>query len=92
MATVPFEAEAVKAYLDLGIANWRAKRNAAANVEDEATRQQAICYIDAYQSVRMSLFGELLPDDVETLAEEWTDVSGEPQPPENNGVIGDPNR
>lgn len=92
MATVPFTEEAVKNFLDGVIAHWRAKRTAALNVSDEATVAQAVCYVDAYQSIRMSLFGELLPDDVETLADEWTDVSGDPLPPENNGVVGDPNR
>lgn len=52
--TVMFTKEAVKKYLDDCIVFWRKKRNS--NAGEEA----AMCehYIDAYQSVRTSLFGE----------------------------------
>lgn len=54
MATVKFEKEEVKKYLDECITFWRKQR-------DEGETEKAPCYIDAYQSVRMSLFGETLP-------------------------------
>jgi hypothetical protein len=50
---IPFEKEAVKAYLDRNIVFWRKQLDAGNVVADD--------YIDAYQSVRMTLFGELLP-------------------------------
>lgn len=55
---VPFEQDAVKAYLDDAIVNWRKTRDD----EDSSVSaiRQANHYIDAFQSVRVSLFGELL--------------------------------
>lgn len=50
--TIPFEEEAVKGYLDECILFWRKR---VGNVEE------AKYYVDAFQSVRVSLFGELLP-------------------------------
>lgn len=49
-----FEKDAVKDYLDTNIRYWRAER--------EYSIDPAKYYIDAYQSVRMSLFGELLEE------------------------------
>lgn len=55
MATVKFTKEDIKAYLDRNILFWRAKR--------EKRNKMASYYINAYQSVRMSLFDELLSED-----------------------------
>jgi len=57
--TVEFTQEAVKGYLDMCIHTWRRKRQDATSDDDE--KQMAIYYVDAFQSVRVSLFGELLP-------------------------------
>ena len=54
--TVPFTEEAVKAYLDGAIRRWRKLR-------DQSYNPAAVYYIDAFQSVRSSLFDELLADD-----------------------------
>ena len=43
----------VKLYLDYAIKQWRKKRKSGSKI--------AKYYIDAFQSVRVSLFGELLP-------------------------------
>ena len=54
MATkVRFTEESVKKYLDHAIGYWRQKHDDG----DEL----AIIYVDAYQSVRASLFGDILP-------------------------------
>lgn len=47
-------------YLDGAIRVWRATRDGAAT---DAERKMAECYIDAFQSCRISLLGELLPED-----------------------------
>lgn len=52
--TVPFTEEAVKRYLDGVITHWRMCDS------NPMTRSN---YIDAYQSVRISIFGELLPQE-----------------------------
>ena len=58
-STVPFTVTDVKAYLDRAIRAWRIKRDDHKNgLED---RGIAVYYIDAYQSIRTSLFGETLP-------------------------------
>lgn len=49
--TVPFTEKDVKGYLDKAIEYWR--KCPATEMRDS--------YVDAYQSVRISLFGELLP-------------------------------
>ena len=56
--TVPFTEEAVKEYLDKCITRWRG----AARTDMRAH------YVDAYQSVRLSIFGDLLPRDEEIAA------------------------
>ena len=58
MNTVPFNKEAVKEYLDDCIRYWR-KEGKKAEMETPE-KLNAICYIDAFQSVRISLFGKLL--------------------------------
>lgn len=64
MNTVPFNKDAVKEYLDDCIRYWRTKGE---EVEMETShpclqceKLNAICYVDAFQSVRISLFGKLL--------------------------------
>jgi len=55
---VEFTEEAIKEYLDSCIKSWRDKRD---DVKfPEVTREMAKHYIDAFQSVRISIFGELL--------------------------------
>ena len=60
--TVPFTERDVKIYLDKCIRFWRDKRDKkhALNMQEMEERTMAPFYIDAYQSVRSSLFGELL--------------------------------
>lgn len=53
MDTVEFTEEAVKKYLDEAIRHARRERD----LEESSI---AVFYIDAFQSVRVSLFGELL--------------------------------
>lgn len=60
--TVPFDTEHVQAYLDRCIQFWRE--------QDRDGNVVALDYIDAFQSIRMSLFGELLP------AEDLQDTRG----------------
>lgn len=50
----------IKRYLDDAITSWRKIRDESSDAE----QTRAVHYIDAYQSVRMTLFGELLPMDV----------------------------
>jgi hypothetical protein len=50
--TIPFESKHVKAYLDKAIMFWR-----------ESPNEFRVYYIDAFQSVRKTLFGETLPGD-----------------------------
>lgn len=56
--TIKFTEESVKNYLDRAIEHWR--EEGAIYAETEENRTMARHYIDAYQSVRTSLFGELL--------------------------------
>ena len=53
---VKFTEKNVKEYLDSCIIIWRDKRDNMKNSKEE--RLMAVYYIDAYQSVRMSLFDE----------------------------------
>ncbi len=53
--TVPFDKDEIKAYLDRCIVFWRERRQQGDAV--------AKYYIDTFQSVRTSIFGELLPTD-----------------------------
>ena len=52
-SSVPLTKEAVAEYLDACIRHWRRAR--------EKGVERALYYVDAYQSVRTSLLGELLP-------------------------------
>ena len=54
--TVEFTEVAVKQYLDEAIRHWRRRR-------DLEGSSKAVFYVDALQSVRVSLFGETLEGD-----------------------------
>ncbi len=56
--TVPFDEVSIMGYLDSAIKDWRVKRDGTDNSD---AKTLATHYVDAYQSVRVSLFGELLP-------------------------------
>ncbi len=58
---VPFEEDKIKAYLDKAIIHWREYYKDALGEQEELI---ASCYVDAFQSVRISLFGETLHGDV----------------------------
>ena len=58
---VPFTKEDVRNYLDHAITRWRKRVKDDGNSEEDTL--VAMCYVDAFQSVRVSLFGELLPKD-----------------------------
>lgn len=58
MSTVPFNKKDVKEYLDDCIRYWRKKKEVAE--EGTPEKLMAVCYVDSYQSVRISLFGKLL--------------------------------
>jgi hypothetical protein len=59
--TVEFTREAVKEYLDGAIRHWRRLRDK----QPEAVREECMAtyYVDAFQSVRVSLFGEVLGEE-----------------------------
>jgi len=59
---VPFTEKDVKLYIDECIKFWRKKRDSTRGLgmKEFKEREVAPFYIDAYQSVRTSLFGELL--------------------------------
>jgi len=56
LKVIPFNKTDIKAYLDRCIRHWRKRR-------DEGDFVQAPCYIDAFQSVRTTLFDETLPEE-----------------------------
>ena len=58
--TIPFDAVSVQKYLDGCIVYWRKKRKKAVTAKNEEDELVAMCYVDAFQSVRNSIFGELL--------------------------------
>jgi hypothetical protein len=57
---ITFNKEEVMDYLDTAITRWRERKIESKEWEDILI---ASCYIDAFQSVRMSLFGEFLPEE-----------------------------
>ncbi len=62
--TVSFTREAVREYLDDVILHWRAIRDTPIDQllpTPQRMKSLAVAYVDAYQSVRESLFGERLP-------------------------------
>lgn len=62
--TVPLTKEGVAQYLDGAIRSWRANRNRESGPEGDAVqRVMAEHYVDAFQSMRSSLLGEILGAD-----------------------------
>lgn len=57
MATIDLTEDALKEYLDERIESWREK-----SLSDGYNSKIAVYYIDAFQSVRISLLGKLLPN------------------------------
>lgn len=62
----------LQGYLDTSIRNWRSKLKHSIDRKSEGAMFPAMestdalmarCYIDAFQSVRISMLGELLPED-----------------------------
>lgn len=53
------EEEPVLDYLDDAITKWRSQVEVTAQTDEE--KLIARCYVDAFQSVRSSVFGETLP-------------------------------
>ena len=95
MDTIDFTPDAVKGHLDKCITHWRGKRDS--EERDSLAYEQARCYVDAFQSVRVSLFGEVLGDDnigkpYDENAKEWMGGESRATLPPENGTIGDPNR
>jgi hypothetical protein len=56
---VELREQAVLEYLDKAIRSWRDRRDDPLSNRSEALMSEH--YIDAFQSVRVSLFGEVLP-------------------------------
>jgi 3-hydroxy-3-methylglutaryl CoA synthase len=56
---IPFTEEDVKKHLDDLIDFWRDKKSKEVFMEEISIAE---CYIDAYQSIRKNLFGELKDD------------------------------
>ena len=63
MSQIPFDEDNVKQYLDSAIKLWRINLQNAKEFKNTEEELVASCYIDAYQSMRISIFGELLPKD-----------------------------
>jgi hypothetical protein len=95
---IPFTEVDVTAYLDRMITHWRKDKVLAEAAGDEEGTQVASCYVDAFQSARMSILGALLPNPdneqpMNEAAEEW--MGGDKSttiPIPDSGTIGDPNR
>lgn len=51
----------VQGFLDFAIREWRRKRDEADQRDNSVFREQATHYVDALQSVRVSILGKLLP-------------------------------
>ena len=58
---LPFAEYAIKSYLDKCIDHWRNKKTTALMMENNLDLIQANSYIDAFQSVKTSIFGETKP-------------------------------
>jgi hypothetical protein len=95
---IPFTEVDVTAYLDRMITHWRKDKVLADSAGDEEGSLVASCYVDAFQSARMSILGALLPNPdneqpMNEAAEEW--MGGDKSttiPIPDSGTIGDPNR
>lgn len=59
-STINFNRKEVRAYCDRLIEHWRETRHRAAGKGNEEDILIADCYIDAYQSLRISFFGQSL--------------------------------
>lgn len=59
--TLTVSPEEALAYLDNAIRKWRENRDDAIEGWANPDLIRAEAYVDAFQSVRLSLFGELLP-------------------------------
>lgn len=59
---LPFGEDEIKHYLNRCIRLWRDKRQTALINGDKEAVTQAVHYVDAFQSVRTSIFGETLPE------------------------------
>lgn len=57
------DARRLREYLDLAIHNWRKRHTTALGLGTTAEVTQASHYVDAFQSVRASVFGATLLDD-----------------------------
>lgn len=57
--TVLFTPDAVRNYLDDAIRSWREQRDEHEPGTDQHV--MGVYYVDAFQSMRVSLFGEMLP-------------------------------
>ena len=58
---IPFRQDDVKAWLDACINVSRRNRDDPASRPEGTSERDFVCYVDAYQSIRTSLFGETLP-------------------------------
>ncbi len=63
---LPFTKKGVKEYLDNCIINWRDQRSKAKTNHEILT---ARCYLDAFQCMRITIFGETLSKDIKYLKE-----------------------
>jgi hypothetical protein len=59
--TIPFTPDAVLKHIDGCIRACRVNRDEAARTGDTHGAHTWACYVDAYQSIRCSLFGSTLP-------------------------------
>ncbi len=60
--TIEFTPEAVKEYLVAAVRVWRKRKLDAPGIGGKEWLE-AVCYVDAFQSVHMSLFGTLVPQE-----------------------------
>lgn len=60
--TIPLEEKEIKQYLDNRIRYWRSQKekSRALLAAKGLSKSMCSCYVDAFQTVRVSLFGELL--------------------------------
>jgi hypothetical protein len=59
--TVLITLSIMRSYLERCVGIWRKRRAEATNEED---RLVAACYVDAFQSVHISLYGQLVPEEI----------------------------
>lgn len=59
--TIRYTPEIILAHIDMTIHHWRSRLRDTA--PDSLEQVRCACYVDAYQSMRSTLFGELLPLD-----------------------------